>query len=161
MSNEPCANLPRGIGQLLEFPEGDRMDHRLQSNTHRFPSETIDGETILIDSEKGVLFLLSGLGPWIWNRFTGGADRTAVIEAVAAAFGEPAAATTATFIDSLVASAMLVVSEATSAEAMPLPESFVAPAMEIFEDISEIIMMDPIHEVDPSAGWPISDPDAR
>ncbi len=146
---------------MLESPEGAPMDTRLQSNTQRFPSETIDGETVLIDAEKGVLFLLSGLGPWIWNRFTGGADRTAVIEAVAATFGEPAAASTATFIDSLVASEMLVAAEGTSAEATALPESFVAPAMETFEDISEIIMMDPIHEVDPSAGWPIADPDAR
>lgn len=108
-----------------------------------------------------MLFLLSGLGPWIWNRFSGGADCAAVIEAVTAAFGEPAASETSAFLDSMVASQMLVPAEDARAEPTPLPESFKAPAMEIFEDISEIIMMDPIHEVDPSAGWPIADPDAR
>lgn len=133
------------------------MNDRLASNVNRFPHETIEGETILIDAEKGVLLLLVGSAPWIWKRFTGGADREAVIKVVAAGFGDSAAAETAAFIDSMRARALLIPCPDARADATPLPESFATPAMETFEDISEIIMMDPIHEVDPSAGWPNRD----
>ena len=64
------------------------MTNHLKSNVARFPSETIEGETILIDSEKGVLLLLVGSAPWIWARFDQGADRDTVIAELAAAWGE-------------------------------------------------------------------------
>ena len=34
------------------------------------------------------------------------------------------------------------------------PDRFVAPAMERYDQIADIISMDPIHEVDPAEGWP-------
>ena len=130
------------------------MTNHLKSNVARFPSETIEGETILIDSEKGVLLLLSGSAPWIWDRFTGGANRDALVAAVAAGFGDAAAAEVAAFIDSMLAIGLLSPCHEVGADATALPDAFATPAMETFEDISEIIMMDPIHEVDPNAGWP-------
>jgi hypothetical protein len=34
------------------------------------------------------------------------------------------------------------------------PDSFAPPALERYDDIANIITMDPIHDVDQSAGWP-------
>jgi hypothetical protein len=34
------------------------------------------------------------------------------------------------------------------------PENFESPAMEHYDQIADIISMDPIHEVDPAKGWP-------
>ena len=42
---------------------------------------------------------------------------------------------------------------AVSAE-LPMPETFVAPQIEKYDEISDIIAMDPIHDVDPTKGWP-------
>ena len=67
------------------------MTTHLKSNVARFPSETIEGETILIDSEKGVVLLLVGSAPWIWARFDQGADRDVVIAELAAVHGDAAA----------------------------------------------------------------------
>ena len=38
---------------------GREMDERLVVNVSRFPHETIDGETVLIDSETGHVLLLT------------------------------------------------------------------------------------------------------
>ena len=133
------------------------MTNHLKSNVARFPSETIEGETILIDSEKGVLLLLVGSAPWIWTRFDQGADRDAVIAELAAAYGASAAAECSTFIESMIAAELLGAAAEAKSAPYPLPESYTPPSMETFEDISEIIMMDPIHEVDPAAGWPNRD----
>lgn len=137
------------------------MHRRLESNTVRFPNETIEGETILIDADKGVLLLLSGSAPWIWDRFTGGADCETVLAEIAGGFGDAAAAQSGAFIDSMLAIGLLVPARAAEAPAAPLPSAFEPPAIETFEDISEIIMMDPIHDVDSAAGWPNADPGSR
>ncbi len=130
------------------------MTNHLKSNVARFPSETIEGETILIDSEKGVLLLLSGSA-----RGSGIASPAAPIATRGRRpsprrFGDAAAAEVAAFIDSMLAIGLLGPCHEVGADPTALPDAFTTPAMETFEDISEIIMMDPIHEVDPNAGWP-------
>jgi len=37
---------------------------------------------------------------------------------------------------------------------LPWPDSFVPPGLEKYDDIADIITMDPIHDVDPAKGWP-------
>ena len=34
------------------------------------------------------------------------------------------------------------------------PSDYVAPQVERYDDIADIMMMDPIHEVDKTLGWP-------
>jgi hypothetical protein len=132
---------------------------RLRADQGRFPSETIDGETVLIDADRGHLFLLTGLGPWLWSRFAESVARDIVLGEVESAFGGDAAAECGTFIDSMRELDLLVESDQTagSGSPPPLPAVWAPPSLETFEDVSEIIQMDPIHEADPDTGWPHAD----
>lgn len=133
------------------------MPELLQSDTNRFPSETMDGETVLIDADRGHLLLLTGLGAWLWTRFDHGADRDVVLGEIESAFGGDARAECDAFMTSMRERELLTeIEDGTMSDASPgpPPATYEPPAIESFEDVSEIIQMDPIHEVDPEAGWP-------
>lgn len=137
------------------------MPNPLRRDDARFPHETMEGETVLIDADRGHLFLLTGLGPWIWSRFASASDRDAVVAEIAARFGDEASAACGTFIDSMRDLELLIETSgtndaepATDEIAPPWPTAYEPPTLETFEDVSEIIRMDPIHEVDADSGWP-------
>ena len=48
------------------------MEERLVVNVSRFPYETVDGETILIDSETGHVLLLAGFAAVLWDHLVAG-----------------------------------------------------------------------------------------
>ena len=54
------------------------MDERLVVNVSRFPHETADGETILIDAETGHVLLLTGFAAVLWGHLVGCASSEAV-----------------------------------------------------------------------------------
>ena len=128
------------------------------ADTGRFPNDTIDGETVLIDSEKGHLFLFMGIGPQVWERLIAGASVDALVNDVSARYGEAAAVPTRSFIEALEQAQMLRNDPAPSAAphsaSTAWPETFIAPTLERYDQIADIISMDPIHEVDPNKGWP-------
>ena len=84
------------------------MDERLVVNVSRFPHETIDGETILIDSETGHVLLLTGVASVLWSHLVGGASPEALASAVDARFGTEAGAATRSFIQELRAAEIIV-----------------------------------------------------
>jgi hypothetical protein len=127
------------------------------ADTGRFPNDTIDGETVLIDAEKGHLFLFTGIGPQIWQRLGSGMTPDTLVDEVASRYGESAAAPTRTFLEALEGAEMLrsdAPSDQSPAPAVSWPSAFVVPALEQYDQIADIISMDPIHEVDSSKGWP-------
>jgi hypothetical protein len=127
------------------------------ADTERFPSDTIDGETVLIDSEKGRLFLFTGIGPQIWQRLGSGMTHDALVDEVASRYGMSAAVPTRTFLELLEGAEMLrgdAPSSQSPAASVSWPPAFVAPALVQYDQIADIISMDPIHEVDSSKGWP-------
>ncbi len=129
------------------------------ADTDRFPFETIDGETVLIDSQKGHLYLFAGTGPCLWQTFIGGANVDSAVAESTARYGEPAQSATRQFLQELVEAEMLLPapSPATMSEVRPevrWPETYEPPVLERYDEISEIISMDPIHEVDSDRGWP-------
>ena len=126
------------------------------ANAARFPHDTIDGETLLIDSETGHLLLITGVGPLLWQRLLGGVAAESLTAELATRFGPAAGEACRAFLQTL-AEAQLVIPAATAGTdtvALDWPESFAAPMLERYDDIANIIAMDPIHDVDQSAGWP-------
>jgi hypothetical protein len=132
------------------------MDERLVVNVSRFPHETIDDETILIDVETGRLLLLTDFAAVLWSHLVGGASPETLASLVDARFGTEAGAITRSFLQELRAAEIVVpTTGAGPAAAVPLPwpERFTAPVLERYDDIAKIIAMDPIHDIDPT-GWP-------
>jgi hypothetical protein len=132
------------------------MNDRLVVNVSRFPHETIDGETILIDSESGHLILLTGFAAVLWSHLVGNTNSEVLTSAVGTRFGAEAADATRSFIQELRAAEIVVPTTDAGSDAvapLPWPERFTVPVLERYDDIANIIAMDPIHEVGP-AGWP-------
>lgn len=133
------------------------MGKLLYADIERFPNETIDSETVLIDSTKGHLYLFTGAGPWIWQQLVRGATPDSLAEAAARRFGPTAAEPTRRFVLELESAGMLVPEPPrgpapdTAAEC---PQTFSPPTIERYDQIADILSMDPIHDVDRSKGWP-------
>ena len=132
------------------------MPEELFADSDRFPHDTVDGETVLIDSRSGDLFLFAGVGPVLWQRFMLGATIDDAVAELTTRYGESAADPTRRFLGELAEAQMLTPGASSSPTVADLewPTVFEAPIIERFNEISDIINMDPIHDVDPAKGWP-------
>ena len=132
------------------------MTEFLIANTARFPHDTIDGETLLVDSETGHVLMMTGVGPLLWQRLLTGVAVEPLAAEVADRFGPAAEEDCRSFLRALAEAGVVIPATAAVAEAPALdwPDSFAAPVLERYDDIANIITMDPIHDVDQSLGWP-------
>ena len=132
------------------------MTELLIADTGRFPHDTIDGETLLIDSETGHLLLITGIGPLLWQRLLGGVAVESLTAEVVGRFGPAAGEACRAFLQTLAEAEMVIATATARADAAALawPATFATPMLERYDDIANIIAMDPIHDVDQSAGWP-------
>jgi len=124
--------------------------------------ETIDGETIVIDLSTGTYYSLRGSGPTIWNAVASGASREAIIDDLENAYeatpGEIAKAMDA-FLSELEAEQLIAHGNGAGPGAPPTStpaearSPFEQPKLEKYEDMQDIILLDPVHMVD-DQGWP-------
>jgi hypothetical protein len=127
--------------------------------------ETIDGETIVIDMSSGTYYSLRGSASAIWNAIASGASRDTLIETLEEAYeaspGEIASATEA-FLSELEAEQLIAHGNGAGPTSGPTSEPagarapFEPPQLEKFEDMQDIILLDPVHMVD-EQGWPHAD----
>jgi hypothetical protein len=125
-------------------------------------AETIEGETMLVNLATGSYYNLEGSGADVWSRLMDGATPRQISEELTACFsGEPGEIEAAVLrlVDELLAEQILVESPR---EAKPAAlawaevderRPFVAPKLAKFTDMQDIILLDPVHEVD-ARGWP-------
>jgi hypothetical protein len=127
--------------------------------------QTIDGEVVVIDLDTGSYYSLTGVAGDIWALVEAHGSVEAVVTACVGRYaGQPGEveAGVRTFVERLAAEGLLVsangVPPGTSAE-RPVPTTalspvpFVQPVLDKFTDMQELLLLDPIHEVD-EAGWP-------
>lgn len=136
---------------------------RYKVNSPDVAWESFDGEVVIVNLQSGHYFSARGSGASIWRSLAAGASRAEVEAHVMSAFeGSPAelAASVSQFIDSLVERTLLVLrvpgDAATAAPALEPPATkaaFSPPALEAYADMQDILLLDPIHEVD-DQGWP-------
>jgi hypothetical protein len=129
--------------------------------------ETIEGETIIIDLSSGTYFSLQGSAPEIWQALAQGKGDEQIIahlEALYAADAAELALAVTSFLQELLSDQLIAPSEngetpASAAEPVEAAERapFVAPRLERFTDMQDIILLDPVHKVD-SEGWPHAAP---
>ncbi|MHA3792653.1 PqqD family peptide modification chaperone [Sphingomonas sp. YL-JM2C] len=120
----------------------------------RMSYEDLDGEIIAIDFQSGAYYNLAGTAAEIWRHALAGSGRDAIVSGAAAASADAAAARheAGRFLDELVA--LNLIAETGPEGNRPAPfAAFETPLIEKFEDMAELIQLDPIHEVT-AAGWP-------
>lgn len=122
----------------------------------RITAEEFDGETVLIDVEKGVYYSLRGAACDLWRAFGEPNAPDAVVQAFATRFPEADAAGLQATIAQFHDNGLLAPSAQPAAPTVPaLPSAYTAPGFDAFTDLAELIAIDPVHEVDAAAGWPV------
>lgn len=128
------------------------------ADTDRFLHDTIDDETVIIDAQSGHLFLFTGVGPWLWGRLITGATFEALVDAMTVRYGAASAAPTLGFLEALMQQGLLSGTPRSAAapeiDLPALPDVFASPRVEKYEDIADIVAMDPIHDIEQDLGWP-------
>lgn len=139
------------------------MPDRYRADSSHVVHETIDGETILIDLRTGTYYSLDEVGSELWQAIAGSAPLERVMtEARRRYEGEPAEIELGVsgFVERLEGEGLLVAAdEATpdAADVVGLPAGrtpFSVPALHVYTDMQEFLLLDPIHQVDEVAGWP-------
>jgi len=132
-----------------------------------FAHQTIDGEVVIVNLQTGHYYSLRGVGADIWTLVESGAGVRAITAALAAQYDfAPGAIAAAAeqLLAELQREGMLSpqaapepIEPAASAPLVSLPlaakSPFVPPVLEKFTDMHDLLVLDPIHEVD-EAGWP-------
>lgn len=113
-------------------------------------SETIDDESIVIDIVSGAYYSFRGWSAWAWQALSAGLDPTEVGSIAAPRTGIEA------FVTQLLEHQLLVPrGEEPPTEVAPAPDG--DPELLTFErydDLADMILLDPVHDVDRDSGWP-------
>jgi hypothetical protein len=144
------------------------MTARFRINSPHVVAETLEGEATIVDLESGTYYALNESGSLIWDRLVAGTEPQEAAENLASAYGlEPdeAAEAVRELIDRLQEAKLIVdASDSPSNGSGPGPAAaasgyptngrpYAAPELSTYTDMQELLLLDPIHEVDES-GWP-------
>lgn len=127
--------------------------------------DTIDGEVIVIQLERGVYFSLGGTAAELWELLASGRSPAEATDALADHYDadrERVAAGVETVISRLLADAVLVPDDAPVNRTPmigPVSGEFDDPQIERYDDMEDFLLIDPIHEV-ADTGWPQRGPTA-
>lgn len=124
-----------------------------------------DDEVVIVNLDAGAYYSLNPAGGEVWRFFEQGAAPQEIVDALAARYSDDRSRIQSEIdglIDELVRENLIVL-QATSdgapnpANTTPGPPaakaSFESPAISKYTDMKDILLLDPIHEVD-EAGWP-------
>lgn len=138
------------------------MSGRFRINAPNVVAETLDGEATIVNLESGTYYALNKTGSAIWDRVLAGEPQDGIASHIVEAYGVDADAATAA-VESLVAElrtqALIVPTDGTAPAAPSVnsnggpPGAWSEPKLTTFTDMQELLLLDPIHEVDES-GWP-------
>jgi hypothetical protein len=131
-------------------------------DTNRYAIDPLDGEIIVMDMLEGRLFLFEEGGAVVWDCLARGVPVEVFEREIAARYGEATLDAVRVFVASLVAKDLLIegVPEAAVVGAMrhtDWPADLGELRMSEYDDMTSIITMDPIHDVDPKRGWPFDE----
>ena len=141
-------------------------------NTSRITYEIIEGEVIIVDFDTGVYYSINALGSVIFNWIAHGANLGDVHKVIGTHFRVPetdVVQAVDAFIDTLLQDAIISPRDSSgenrilnnpelSYEDLPDSATFEAPRLEKYTDMQELLLLDPIHEVD-EEGWPFTKQD--
>jgi len=130
-------------------------------------AEMIDGEAVIINLDTGAYFAISGSGADVWEAIEQGVRTADLATNLAArypgdvaAMGEHGsfAADVTAFLVRLTEHALVVATDDTPPPAPTVVPrdggAYEPPVLEVYTDMQELILLDPVHDVDAVEGWP-------
>lgn len=128
-------------------------------------NKQFDDELVIANYESGIYYSLGDSGAKIWLALKAGVPEENIIAEFIRKF--PSAANIQTdirkFIGELLTEGLIVLAEKGNEEQKPSLDglqSFLPPTIERFDDLKELLLLDPVHDVD-DAGWPVKAEDAH
>lgn len=126
--------------------------------------DVFDGEVMAVRNDTGTYYSMPGAAGFTWQALVAGAPVDEVSTLVAEAYGQPVAEVqdhVRGFVAQLL-EAKLLLDEAPPqpGTAPPAPEggaAYEAPTLQSYTDMQDLLLFDPIHEVEPT-GWPQVNP---
>ena len=132
-------------------------------NSPAVAGEILDGEAIILHLPRGHYFSSEGSGAVIWA----GVERRMTVLDIATAlvdrFGvaaDDARAAVELFLEELIRQELIRPSSGSNAgpepsDPLPGAGAYSAPRLEIYTDMQNLLLLDPIHDVD-ATGWPVA-----
>jgi hypothetical protein len=152
--------------------EREKKQAAFRINAPRVVYQTIDNETIIIDFDSGAYYSAEGAGAEIWEGIAKNLSVDRIIHAVAQRYAgveQEIESEVGQFMDSLQRESLILPLEEASAEPSTVLEkgiagagsrqAFLPPQLRKYTDMQDLLLLDPIHEVD-DQGWPIAKDEA-
>lgn len=131
------------------------MTGRYAAASRDIISEDFDGDAVVLNLASGQYFGMNGAASAVWSLLMAG------VGSVQIAAGMRDGAGLAPFLERLVALGLIAPSgdaaeNLGAGDAARLAALAEAPVVDVFDDLSDLILADPIHDVDADMGWPHS-----
>jgi coenzyme PQQ synthesis protein D (PqqD) len=146
-------------------------NQRFRVNTPTVTHETIDGEAVIINLDSGNYYSLVDVGSFIWGHIETGASAGELQNLVLQSYTGSASDIdrgVQELLSQLQQENLIVPVDGAEAQAEFNQEphsnnnherpSFNAPMLNKYSDMQELLLLDPIHDVD-DAGWPKPNPE--
>jgi hypothetical protein len=135
-------------------------------NAPQVISETIDGETIIINLESGNYYSLNATGGEIWNRFREGLSTDEIVALFQQRYSlgsRDVEGRLADFTGELLKENLISRLESPPPRTVSggedlnagVSKEFETPRLQKYDDMQDLLLLDPIHDVD-ETGWPVS-----
>lgn len=116
---------------------------------HHITSEQFADEAVVLNLHTGQYFGLNGPARAYWERIISGVS-------LRVSFASPDETTRAeAFVQTLIEYGLIVPTEAATASVSEQAVIAGEPVIDVYDDLADLILADPIHDVDASAGWPV------
>ena len=122
--------------------------------------DRLDDEVMVIDLDSGAYFALTGAAADAWDLLATGHPQSETAALLAQRYGVPlecAAEDLRVFVEDVVRERLLVDAPPRAMEdpELPAPRSpYASPRIERFDELADLLLLDPVHEVEPT-GWPL------
>ena len=129
------------------------IDYTYKLASSEIVFDSFEGEAVVLDLNTGRYFSFSDRATAIWTAVTSGGSFSQIIDCGVDT------KTFTQFIEKAISFDLIVVSEGNASDLSPeiakgLASTTGKVEIEVYDDIADLIMSDPIHEVDKEAGWP-------
>lgn len=146
---------------------------RFKVNSPEVLNDTIEGESVIINLQNGFYYSLDNIGSVVWNGLINHYSVEVIVNSFIARSSkdkERIMQGVNELITELIKENLIVAltdeesknighTKALDMEKIALSDcSFTKPALNKFGDMQDLLLLDPIHEVD-EAGWPLSKPE--
>ena len=146
-----------------------KTNGRIRINTPKVVHETIEGETVILNLDTGNYYSLRGVGAEIWDYIDRGSNMNDIMRTLYNTYdcgSDDIENSIHNFLSELIKENLTVSDEADTAGVPGMPDaevksaakgqkiSFTLPVLNKYTDMQDLLLLDPIHEVDETSGWP-------